>query len=445
MNRKRSLMLSVAAITAFAPMSAMAWADPAPAVRAGAAKLDITPATPDLPAPLSKVADPIHVRAVAIESEGKLVVILSLEVPAVAPDIWNQLRHDIAEAAGIPASQLVLSTTHTHNSLRVAAPGPSPIPVSAAFTENVRQRSIAATKEAIARLKPAEIGYSTALLPLVKGRNEWRASENRYVDGADRTGREPVDQTFGVLSLRGLDGQVIGLVLNYGIEPVVYELAHDQVSGDVPGKASSYLEDTLADQGTVALFTIGAPASAAYRIWKDDVGARGPAAAGAIKDAMGTLIAEDALAQLGTMQYSGAAFKMATATTTLSCPGKKTTPRNLRSHCSMDGTKGLPRCEYHDEPFPAVSLDLSMLRLGDKAAYLVADSNVVPALWLKIKDQLPLRNTQMISSNFGPFRFVVNEAAYALNTYPATDTRAQAGCAENGFTKKVEELVAATR
>ena len=114
-------------------------------------------------------------------------------------------------------------------------------------------------------------------------------------------------------AFEGVGGKPIAVLLNYGIEPVVYAIAKTEVSGDVPGATSRYVEEMLGG-GVVALFTVGSPGSPAYRVWSD------------------------------------------------------TDPR-----------------------------------------------------------------------------FVVDDAAYALNTYPATDTRAAVGCAENGFIESALTLIEATR
>jgi hypothetical protein len=51
----------------------------------------------------------------------------------------------------------------------------------------------------------------------------------------------------------------------------------------------------------------------------------------------------------------------------------------------------------------------------------------------------------IVGATFGPFRFVVDDAAYALNTYEATDTRAKQGCAEQGFLDSTLKMIEQTR
>lgn len=239
-----------------------------------------------------------------------------------------------------------------------------------------------------------------------------------------------------------MDGGPIAAILNFGIEPVIFEQAHDKVSGDVPGAISDYVEDQVGG-GMVALFTIGAPASLTYRVWPEESERRRHETSARMMDAYGTLLGEEALAQMARIDGSAAPLTIASAGDELTCPGKKTTPRNLRNMCAYTEASDLPACDFKDEPFKDVTLTMNLLRLGG-VYYFAADGNVVPELWEKIKGRSPFTHTQFVGANFGPFRFVVDDRAYQLDTYPATDTRAQANCAEAGvlasFARMSEEI-----
>ena len=412
-------------------------------IRVGAARVDITPAEEDLPAPLRSVHDRIYVRALFIESGGERAVVAVVETPAIAPPVYEEMVRQIATGFDLPRKHVLLAITHTHNVMRVAPPGPSPIPTSELFTARVRSGTMEAVAAARAALQPARAGYRAGLASLVRGRDEWHGSQHRYIDGIDRTGLVPVDQALGVYEFANLRGEPIAVILNYGIQPVVYEIAKTEVSGDVPGATSRYVEDTLGG-GVVALFTVGAPGSAAYRVWSETRSEPGVERAAGIVRAMGVILGEEALAQMEEIEGSTAPLEIQGLGGSLTCRGKVTTPRNLRSHCAYTEGSPLPPCDFKDEPSGDVALSIGALRLGD-VVYVTADSNVVPALWEKLKRTSPWSTTQLVSTNFGPFRFVVDDAAYALRTYPATDTRAAVGCAEDGFLETALKLVEATR
>jgi hypothetical protein len=81
-----------------------------------------------------------------------------------------------------------------------------------------------------------------------------------------------------------------------------------------------------------------------------------------------------------------------------------------------------------------------LLKLGD-VVIVHADANVVPAVGDKLKRALPLANTMVVLDNFGPFRFLAEDASYPLNTYEATATRAKQGCGEQGLIDGVLQLM----
>jgi len=321
---------------------------PAPAptgLMAGAARIDVTPDVDDLPAPLASVHDPLHVRALVVDSNGKRVVMTVADVPAIAPDVYADLLQRVAAEAGVPEAQVIMATTHTHNSMRVAEPGPSPIPTSPVFTAKVVDGTLEAVRQAIAALAPARSGYATGESSLVSGRNEWLAAQHRFVDGVDRSGTEAVDRSLGIQLFETADGKPLAAVLNFGIEPVIYEQVNTEVSGDIPGAVSDYVEDALGD-GMVALFTIGAPATPSYRVWPEDSPERRSAGAARLLDAYGVMLGEEALARIAGIRTSAADLPVATAADSFSCPGKLTTPRNLRNMCAYTAYSTLPPCDF---------------------------------------------------------------------------------------------------
>jgi hypothetical protein len=312
------------------------------------------------------------------------------------------------------------------------------IPVAEEFNRRVIAAVLEAVSNAADNLRPARAGYAAGSVSLVASRNEWLAAQHRYIDGIDRSGGQPVDHTLGVHKFESLAGEPIALLLNYGIEPVV--MAGDTISGDVPGAASRYLEQHLGGDA-VAIFTIGAPESPLYRVWSP--GDRAPGTAITITNAMGVILGEEALARADAIGSLSTSLKISAARDTLQCAGKITTPRNLRNQCAYTEDSGLPACEFVDRDIDPVDLAIGLLRLGD-VAYIHLDGNVVPALSQKLQRASPLANTLVVSANFGPFRFVVDDAAYALNTYPATDTRAKRNCAEDGLISSALALIKKT-
>jgi hypothetical protein len=125
---------------------------------------------------------------------------------------------------------------------------------------------------------------------------------------------------------------------------------------------------------------------------------------------------------------------------TLQCPGQITTPRNLLSECSNAPGAKVPACNFRTTEGPPVTLSFGLLKLGD-VALVQADANVVPAIGDKLRRASPLANTIVALTNFGPFRYVVDDASYPLNTFEVTSTRTRQGCGEQGFIDGVLQMM----
>jgi hypothetical protein len=421
-------MIFAAGFVAVAPIIAAA---PQPELRAGAARIEITPSPEELVAPFSKIADPIYVRALVVESQGKRAVVVIADVPTIGADVAAELTERIASTIGTTPELVVLGTTHTHNAMRVAHNAQGIIlPGSSQFVARVSAAALGAAEQAVARLQPARMGIGKGRVALTGNRNVWSPAHGRVIADVDRSGTEPVDHTLGVVRFEGADGRAIAFMLNHGFEPVVAMAFKDRISGDVPGMASRLIEER-AGNGAVALFTIGAAGVPLYRAEEASDSER-PARTQSLLQAMGTIFAEETLAVSAGLTMDDGPVTISGASKPLICPGKTTSPFNLPDRCAYTPGSGLPACTFVDRDTSPVKLELGVVRIG-ALALVKTDANVSPALGLKLQRRSPLANPWIVALTFGPMRFVVDDAAYAHNTYEATATTAKIGCAEDGY------------
>ena len=401
-------------------------------LKAGAARVDITPPLEELPPPYKTILDKVYLRALVLDNGSTRTAMVVADVPMIQAGIFAELSQRISQQAKVPLENILLGNTHTHNSIRVDGDGVHIVlPGSQKFVERIMAASEQAIKQAIANLRPARAGYAVGKAHLIAGRNVWSAAQSRYIDGIDRSGNHPVDPSLGVFKFETLSGEPIAFVLNYGIEPVVAMATRSEISGDVPGAASRYIEEKFADKA-VAIFTIGAAASPLYRVRPDPQSGRTDAdRAHKIMSAMGTILGEEALATAKDISVT-ANVQIAGAKRTLQCPGKLTTPFNLPDRCAHTPDSKLPACDFKDQDTDPVNLGMWLLKIGD-VALVQTDANVTSELREKLQRASPLSNTLVVALNFGPAHFVVDEASYPLNTYEATASGIKRGCAEQGF------------
>jgi hypothetical protein len=420
-------------IVSIAASSVEASPAPAPAgLRVGAARIEVTPPADELVAPFKSIADRLYVRAVAIESGGVQAIVIIADVPTIGDSTLSQIVDKVAAQARVPRTAILLGTSHTHNAIRVDPVATGIIlPGSPRFVARVTAATLDAVRQAQARMQPARVGLGSGRAHLVGNRNKWSAASGRYLTGVDRTGNEPIDERLGVMKFETLDGKSIALLLNYAIEPVVAMAMPSEISGDVPGAAARMIESRLGNDA-VALFTVGAAGTPLYRAEDAGPGVDLRERAVALMNAMGTILSEEALAVAADLPTSPTAIRIAAAARQLVCPGKVTTPFNLPNRCAYSPGSSLPACDFKDRDAEPVALNMGLLRIGD-LVLMGTDANVTPALGQKFASVMPLKHSWIVAETYGPMRYVMDDAAYAQNTYEATATTAKKGCAEQGF------------
>src|SRR4051794_27011034 len=130
------------------------------ALRAGAARVDITPA-PDAALPMSGYAnrtqgfkgihDPIYVRAIVLDDGTTQAAIVAWELIFVPDAVWAELSPRIAAETGIRVENVIVAAVHDHG-----APTPA-----GEYAKTVQDKAIEAIRLAKSRLQPAKAGYGT--------------------------------------------------------------------------------------------------------------------------------------------------------------------------------------------------------------------------------------------------------------------------------------------
>ena len=83
-------------------------------LRAGAAKVDITPSTGELPKNNVGILDHLFARAIVLESGATSAALITLDAGAIPDALWQTVSSQI-EKGGIPPQRVLLTATHTHS------------------------------------------------------------------------------------------------------------------------------------------------------------------------------------------------------------------------------------------------------------------------------------------------------------------------------------------
>ncbi|HZU78572.1 MAG TPA: hypothetical protein VE991_01540 [Acidimicrobiales bacterium] len=217
------------------------------------------------------------------------------------------MQRVVTSALGIPASHVVVQSTHTHN-------GPDDLGiwggVPTAYLAEVAANTTAAIEQAVRGEVPATLRWATAAMPGFAA--TFPTQQDAAAGGPQDSAQFPDDTQLRMLQAVGVaSGQVVATLLNFSVHPTVYGPL-DEVSPDWPGAAATYLEGDQTGTatatgfpGSVAVVTVGAVGHA----WPAPVpaGPAAPDAPAAPDDNAGADAYGDAVAYRGVQALAGAA------------------------------------------------------------------------------------------------------------------------------------------
>ena len=224
------------------------------ALRAGTAKVDITPQTPQWLSGYQArqstgVLDPIYHRVLALDAGGTQFYLISSDLCLFSPSLNDAVMSDLQKETGIDPKHVLWSVTHTHAAPEIGPPdiyktllGRSDHDWDREYTSRTTKALIDAVRTARARLEPAHIAFGSGMAMANINR---RAKD---VDGSISIGLNPegpVDRQFNLIRLTRPDGRVIALVANYAMHGTVMSGQNLSISGDGPGTVAAYLEEKL--------------------------------------------------------------------------------------------------------------------------------------------------------------------------------------------------------
>jgi neutral ceramidase len=442
-------VLALPAIAAVAPVvaqipGAAAASDTrtAGSLRAGSARVEITPAVADLPKPFTGIESRLYVRTTVLDAGGQRVVLVVADLPMIAPDVFDNLVSRISAESGAPAANILLAVTHTHDTVRLDNnPVGIILPGSAKITRITSDQILSSVRQAVAGLQPARAGYANGTFKLAGNNNDAVGAENAAISGRTQS----ADASIGVFKVESLKGETIALMVSNGPGPGLPGVGGGErslVSADMAGMIERYVEQRYGDKA-VAMYTVGAPMGVAINARQRAPGLVPPNAA-TLKGAVAAVLGEEVVAtatRMKTFDY----LPMAASLEILRCPGKSTYPLNNPGSCSDAPGAKLPACVFTDKDIPPVPLRFGAIRLGD-FTIVHSDANVMPGLWNRVKRGAPIPgNTMLVSLGYGPVHYVVPDDDYPSNSYPVTASMVKRGCAAEGFVNGALKMLGTTR
>jgi hypothetical protein len=223
-------------------------------LRAGAAKVDITPTQPCL---LSGYAsrtnlsigahDPLCARALALEHNGRRLVLVSVDVIAFHRTVMDYIRRPILDVCGLKPEELVISGTHTHAAPKLSLDAASTHPNNVEHTKTLGSKLQKVVQDALAAVRPARIGVGIGASPV--GVNRREPFLNKKGQRQIRLGRNPdgsTDKDVQVLQVPDRETErLLAVLFAYATHSTSLGAKNLFVSGDVHGLAAQFIEKHL--------------------------------------------------------------------------------------------------------------------------------------------------------------------------------------------------------
>ena len=420
-------------------------------LRVGAAKVDITPSQGELPKNSFGVLDHLYARAIVIDNGGSSAALITVDAGGVPTPIWETVTKQVESELKIPVGNVLLTATHTHS-----AGGPRGPDYAQKIVESVRL--------AKQRLVPARVGYGTGVSYINVNRQIVDPKTGRWWEGPNYDG--PSDKTVAVLKFETVAGEPIAVYYNYAVHAVIAGQL-DQVSGDIPGAASRYVEDSFDDK-IVAVWSSGAAGDQnpiyfqqtydLREIRIKDYATRGvdisnamppggegldrknPAVARLMNQqrqmvsSMGQFLGEEVLHVMRGIERMDTAAAVHGGFTTISCPGRE---RTNQGRAGFEGT-------YKDGP--PVEIRLGLLRVGDVMIGGV-NAEVFNPIAQRLKQESPYKATMVATLTNGSARsgYIPDDESFGKYTFEVLSSRLKPGCAESAIVNGILGLIDSSR
>lgn len=222
------------------------------------------------------IVDDLYVRAIALESNGKRMLLLSFDLDKV-PNPEENLKF-LEKHTKVMQDYILLTGIHTHSAPVTGDrpyEGPNYIALKPAAVQEatkkyeklIQEKMLSAAKKALERLTPAVCGYGYGKsfvnvnrigfyeVTEPSGKTELRL-------GTGQNFERETDRTLFVMKFETLEGKPIAFFVNYPVHNTVMILngcgkdGKAGITSDLGGNVSKYIE--IAYEGCVAVWTSGA-------------------------------------------------------------------------------------------------------------------------------------------------------------------------------------------
>ncbi len=234
--------------------------------KVGLARVKITPTQPVFMAgyasrdrPFASVHDDLYAKAlVLMDAQGTRAALVTTDLIGLTAQVADPIRRRIEEQTGIPATSVVLSSSHTHTGPALSL---DPMPRegrsladaerTVAYTRELQDKLVQVAAEAAKELTPARLSWSVGVVHFVMNRRE--VTDRGIILGVNARGH--ADRSVPVLRIDGVDGSPRAILFGAASHNTTLGPRDYEISGDYAGHAQRLIEEQ--QPGVQAMFVLG--------------------------------------------------------------------------------------------------------------------------------------------------------------------------------------------
>ncbi len=412
--------------------------------------------------------DPLKAKAVVFRDGQTQSAIVVCDLIGIATDLSRAIRQRAAEKTGIPATNIIVSATHSHTApdymkeLYLHLAGENRDPLRVAAVEKLINGPVAAIVKAQSLAKPAKVEAGSLIQQTPVSFN--RRSVMR--DGSVRTwvshdnpdfvrAAGPIDSAIEVLAIRDAAGQTSGILSNFALH--LDTVGGQKWSADYPYFIEQTLRNNLGSQ-VISIFGTGCCGD----INHINLESRERNKTDFIGNAIGDSIQKQ-LGQLKSIEQTNLVVKSTVAHLPLQDATKEEVGQAIQILQAAGRKEKVDFLEHvtsykklmldefrHREPHAntieyitwglsrslagvgdTIPVDVQVIAIGRDLAVVSLPGEVFVELGLAIKQGSPFKTTMVIElSNCVETIYVPNRAAYAGGSYEVTNSALQPGSGE---------------
>jgi len=241
----------------------------AQSLRAGAARIDITPPPGvdlwgyfDRAGPATGTLDPLFARVLVLDDGRQTIALITLDLGrSFGPPQIAWLRDKARRQHQV--REVMLIASHTHSGPVIEDSYDDGVPE---WERRALEKIADSIGEAVSKLKPARIGVGLGQIVIGHNRRVAQSDGSIKMLWRNSTGQQTgiIDPTVGVIRVDDAQGNPMAILVNYACHPVIFGPDNLRYSADYPGAMAGFVEASFANSAhpesqPICFFLQGAP------------------------------------------------------------------------------------------------------------------------------------------------------------------------------------------